>query len=174
MLQPSSTRGGGRRKAVLAGLALCTHILAQSDPQVRTSAPLPRHTKLSQNSQQSGKPKRKFSSSWAHHQLSGRTAHSCSGQRRRCTSHGSLPLFWCGASSSCSHYMLTSCSTSSVKSRRHNYRPRLPGILSCARLFPSRRSRIPQRAPVATSHRVLSHIELAHLAEREGGPSDAT
>ena len=130
-MQPFPTTGGGRRKAVLAGLALCTHILAQSDPQVRTSAPLPRHTKLSQNSQQSGKPKRKFSSSWAHHQLSGRTAYSCSGQRRRCTSHGSLPLFWCGASSSCSHYMLTSCSTSSVKSRRHNYRPRLPGILSC-------------------------------------------
>ena len=92
MLQPSPTRGGGRRKAVLAGLALCTHILAQSDPQVRTSAPLPRHTKLSQNSQQSGKPKRKFSSSWAHHQLSGQTAHSYSGQRRRCTSRGSLPL----------------------------------------------------------------------------------
>ena len=44
----------------MAGLALCTHILAQSDPQVRTSAPLPRHTKLSQNSQQSGKPKKKI------------------------------------------------------------------------------------------------------------------
>jgi len=56
--QPSSTRGGGGRKAVLAGLPRCTHILAQSGPQARTSAPLPRYTKLSQNLQQRGKPKR--------------------------------------------------------------------------------------------------------------------
>ena len=57
MLQPSSTRGEGGRKAVMAGLPRCTHILAQSGPQARTSAPLPRYTKLSQNLQQRGKPK---------------------------------------------------------------------------------------------------------------------
>jgi len=53
VLQPSSTRGGGGRKAVLAGLPRL-----QSGPQARTSAPLPRYTKLSQNLQQRGKPKR--------------------------------------------------------------------------------------------------------------------
>ena len=49
--------GGGRREAAWADLALCTLILAQSDPQVQTPAPLPRHTTLSHNSQRSGKPK---------------------------------------------------------------------------------------------------------------------
>ena len=58
VLQPSSTRGVGGRKAVLADLPRCTHLLAQSGPQARTSAPLPRYTKLSQNLQQRGKPKR--------------------------------------------------------------------------------------------------------------------
>ena len=65
VLQPSSTRGGGGRKAVLAGLPRL-----QSGPQARTSAPLPRYTKLSQNLQQRGKPKRNsaqagHTTSWA-------------------------------------------------------------------------------------------------------------
>jgi len=92
VLQPSSTRGGGGRKAVLAGLPRYTHIRAQSGHQARASAPLPRYTKLSQNLRQRGKPKeiQLELGTPPVEQPDGDIGHS--GCRWRCTTRSSWPL----------------------------------------------------------------------------------